>query len=165
MNHIVRLICAVTAILGTAAETGLSAEAPANGSSGDEAAIRGVLEKFGEAWNRHDANAFAMAFAEDADFTNVRGMSAHGRTEIAQFHAPIFATIFKESALKIDELKVRFIKPDVAAVDEWWQMTGARDQRGQEIPLRKGLLNALMTRQNGHWVIAVMHNMDLPLSE
>ena len=66
--------------------------------------------------------------------------------------------------LKIDDVKVRFIKPDVAAVDEWWEMTGARDRNGQEIPLRKGLLNLVMTKQDAQWVISVMHNMDLPVS-
>ena len=117
-----------------------------------------------EAWNRHDAQAFSRAFAEDADFTNVRGSSAHGRTQIARFHAPIFAAIFKDSSLKIDDVRVRFIKPDVAAVDEWWEMTGARDGNGQEIPLRKGLLNLVMTKEDAQWVISVMHNMDLPVS-
>lgn len=132
--------------------------------AGDEIGIRNVLKGFADAWNRHDVEAFSMAFAEDADFTNVLGMTAHGRTEIARFHAPIFATVFKGSSLKIDDTKVRFIKPDVAAVDEWWEMTGARDGNGKEIALRKGLLNLVMTKRGAHWVIAVMHNMDLPVS-
>lgn len=68
----------------------------------------------------------------------MRGVSARGRTEIAKFHAPIFGAIFKDSSLKIDDVKVRFIKPYVAAFDEWWEMTGARDRNGQEIPLRNG---------------------------
>ena len=165
MNHIVTLLCAVTAIVSSAAEPALSAETAAKGASGDETAIRKVLERFGEAWNKHDAQAFSMAFAEDADFTNVLGMSAHGRTDIAKFHAPMFATVFKDTSLKVDKVHVRFIKPDVAAVDEWWEMTGARDRSGREIPLRKGLLNLVMTRQDGTWVISVMHNMDLPASQ
>ena len=110
--------------------------APRAGPTEDEAQVRNGLKHSAEAWNRHDAAAFAMAFAEDADFTNVRGMSAHGRAEIAKFHAPIFATMFKDSFLKIDNIKVRFIKPDVAAVDGWWEMTGATDQDGKEIPRR-----------------------------
>ena len=142
----------------------MSAEPKATDPAGDEINIRKVLKRFAEAWNRHDAEAFSLAFAEDADFTNVLGMSAHGRTEVAKFHAPIFATIFKDSSLKIDDVKVRFIKPDVAAVDEWWEMTGIRDRNGQEIPLRKGLLNLVMTKQVAQWVISVMHNMDLPVS-
>src|SRR6202045_3416665 len=87
----------------------------------DEKAIKQVLTGFVEAWNRHDAKAFSMVFAEDADFTNVRGMVAHGRTEVEKLHAPRFATNFKDSNQKITETKIRFITPDVAAVDARWE--------------------------------------------
>jgi uncharacterized protein (TIGR02246 family) len=128
----------------------------------DEKGIKQLLTSSAEAWNRHDAKAFSMAFAEDADFTNVVGMSAHGRTEIEKFHAPMFATRFKDTHLTITDSKSRFITSDIAAVDANWEMTGAKGPDGQEIPLRKGLLNFVMTRWNGQWLITVMHNMDLP---
>lgn len=142
--------------MGTDAK--VAADAP------DGSGIRSALAASVEAWNKHDAEAFSKVFAEDADFTNVRGASVHGRTEVAKFHAPVFATIFKDSHLKIIDTKVRFIKPDVAAVDAWWEMTGARAPDGQEIPLRKGLLNLVMTRQSARWLITIMHNMDLPVA-
>ena len=128
----------------------------------EEKGIKQVLTAFVEAWNHHDAKAFSMVFAEDADFTNVRGMSAHGRAEVERFHAPRFATNFKDSNQKITEIKIRFITPDVAAVDARWEMTGAKGPDGQDIPLRKGLLNFIMTRSSGQWLIMIMHNMDLP---
>ena len=134
------------------------------GNSIDEMGIKKVLADQVEAWNRRDAKAFSMAFAEDADFTNVVGASAHGRAEVEKFHAPMFATIFKDSNLKMAKTKIRFIKPDVAAVDAWWEMTGAKTREGKEIPLRKGLLNFVMTKEGGRWFITVMHNMDLPVS-
>ena len=162
MKRLANALCTLVVIL-CATEAGMSAE-PRATEPRDEISIRNVLKGFAEAWNKHDAEAFSMAFAEDADFTNVRGMSAHGRSDVARFHAPIFATIFKDSSLKIDDVRIRFIKPDVAAVDEWWEMTGARDQNGQEIPLRRGLLNLVMTKHDALWAIAVMHNMDLPVS-
>lgn len=140
------------------------ADANAPALAAEEASIRNVLAAFTEAWNVHDAYAFSMAFAEDADFTNVRGMSAHGRTEIAKFHAPVFATVFNESHQKIVNERIRFIKPDVAAVDAWWEMMGAKTRDGKLIPLRKGLLNFLMSKTDGRWLITVMHNMDLPVT-
>lgn len=140
------------------------ADAEASARAAEEASIRNVLTAFTKAWNEHDAYAFSMAFAEDADFTNVRGMGAHGRTEIAKFHAPAFETVFKESHQKIVDERIRFIKPDVVAVDAWWEMKGARTRDGKPIPLRKGLLNFLMTKTEGHWLITVMHNMELPVT-
>jgi uncharacterized protein (TIGR02246 family) len=150
-------------ICASATKMAGGAEAKGPAEAAGEAGIRSVLAAFVEAWNKHDAEAFAMVFAEDADFTNVRGVGAHGRTEIASFHAPIFATTFKESRQKIVDARIRFIKPDVAAVDAWWEMTGAKTRDGQEIPLRKWLLNFVMTKTDSHWLIAVMHNMDLPV--
>jgi uncharacterized protein (TIGR02246 family) len=129
---------------------------------GDEKAIKDVLRDFADAWNRRDAKAFSLVFAEDADFTNVVGMSAQGRGEIEKFHAPLFATRFKDTHQTIADVKIRFITADVAAVDARWEMTGAKGRDGQDISARKGLLNLVMTRSNGRWQITVMHNMDLP---
>jgi len=128
----------------------------------DDKAIKQVLTDFVEAWNHHDAKAFSMVFTDDADFTNVRGMSAHGRAEIEKMHAPRFATNFKDGNQKLTETKIRFITSDIAAVDVHWEMTGAKGPDGQEIPLRKGLANLIMTRSSGRWLILIMHNMDLP---
>ena len=153
----VLLILSVCAVGQTAGD-----KAKPAGNATDEEGIRRVLADFVEAWNKHDAKAFSLVFAEDADFTNVRGVSAHGRTEVEKFHAPRFATTFKDSHQKITETKIRFIKSDVAAVDARWEMTGARSQEGQEIPLRKGLLNFVMTKKGDKWFITVMHNMNLP---
>ena len=146
-----------------------AAQTPGSGAGSpsgakDEAEIGQVLAEFVEAWNKHDAKAFSMVFAEDADFTNVRGTSASGRGEVEKFHAPLFATRMKETNQKITKSKIRFIRPDVAAVDAWWEMTGAKNAEGQEIPLRKGLLNFIMTKEDSKWRIAVMHNMELPAS-
>ena len=85
----------------------------------DEEGIKNVLNAFIDAWNKHDAKAFAAIFSEDADFTNVRGQSKRGREEIEKHHEPGFKTKWKDSHQKITEHKIRFIKPDVAAVDAW----------------------------------------------
>jgi len=130
--------------------------------AGDKNAINDLLHGSEEAWNHHDAHAFASAFAPDADFTNVIGQGASGRDKIEQFHAPMFATVFKSSQLKLVETKVRFIRPDVAAVDVFWTMSGMVDQQGNPRADRRGLLNFVMTKDAGKWQIAVMHNMDLP---
>jgi len=137
---------------------------PGNRNAPGEAAIHQVLTDFITAWNSHDAKAFSMVFAEDADFTNIRGMSAHGRLNIDSFHAPVFRTWFKDSYQKITRSTVRFIAPEVAAVDAWWEMTGSTNPAGQPIPLRKGLLNFVMAAKNGRWMISVMHNMELAVT-
>jgi uncharacterized protein (TIGR02246 family) len=135
---------------------------PTKGGAEDEKAIRAVLDRFVDAWNKHDAKAFAAVFAEDADFTNVAGTSARGRGAIEEFHAAKFATIFKDSIQSIVAVRIRFVRPDVAAVEMEWKMTGAASPDGRQIPVRHGLLNFTMTRDAGAWQILVMHNMNLP---
>ena len=127
----------------------------------DQKAIRGLMDHFMDAWNRHDAHAFAMVFAEDADFTNVRGVCATGRFKIEEFHAPMFATIFRNSHQTFTDVKIRFVCADVAAVDVRWEMTGVLDMQGSAVPNRQGLLNFVMTKNADHWHIIVMHNQDL----
>ena len=132
-----------------------------NGDARDRQAIQGVMDRFEDAWNRHDAKAFAAVFAEDADFTNWRGSGASGRSKIEEFHAPMFATIFKNSHQKYTDVRTRFVRPDVAAVDVRWQMTGATDPQGNPWPERQGLLNFVMAKNGGQWQIVVMHNLDI----
>ena len=127
----------------------------------DEQAVRHLVAEFVDAWNQHDAHAFAETFAEDGDFTNVRGDSAHGRKAVEAFHAPMFATRFKNTHQTADDAKIRFLTPDIASVDIRWEMTGATDAEGTPIPIRKGLLNWVVTRHADRWLIVVMHNQDL----
>lgn len=131
------------------------------GTETDEHAIRRVMDRFVDAWNRHDAKAFAAVFSEDADFTNWRGVGASGRAKIEDFHAPVFATIFSKSHLEYTDIKTRFVGPDVAAVDVRWKLAGAMDAQGNPRPDREGLLSFVMAKNVGGWEIVVVHNLDI----
>ncbi|QEC68726.1 SgcJ/EcaC family oxidoreductase [Panacibacter ginsenosidivorans] len=128
-----------------------------------EQAINAVLERFTEAWNTHDAKAYANLFAVNADFTNVFGQTFHGRVAIEAQHAPIFATIFKDSRITSMKPTVRLIDQIFAAVDVTWTMSGAIDMIGNSWGDRKGLMNLVMKFDNDEWFILIMHNMDLPV--
>lgn len=128
----------------------------------DRASIAQTLDHFLDAWNHHDAHAFAMTFTEDADFTNVAGMHGHGRANVETFHARIFATRFKKSHQTGQIRSIRFLTPHLAAVDVEWQMTGAIFADGRTQPERRGLLNWVMAKQSdGSWLIEVFHNTEL----
>jgi uncharacterized protein (TIGR02246 family) len=133
-----------------------------NARDADRAAIDIILERFLEAWNTHDAHAFALAFTEDADFTNVVGMSAHGREKVESFHASVFATTFLASHLTATIRGVRFLTSDLAAVDVDWRMTGSLSPDGSLRPERQGLLAWIVAKQlDGSWLIAIMHNAEI----
>ncbi len=151
------------------ASFGRAADAPVQ--SGDEESVRKVIAAFGEAFAKLDAHAFAMVFHEDADFTNVWGMTAHGRKAIEEFHRPLLEgdgagpiPSFKHAEFKVLDTKIRFLRSDVASVDVSWSQTGAV-QNGQDMGPRKGLLMLVATKEREGWGIAVMHNMDLPVTK
>jgi uncharacterized protein (TIGR02246 family) len=127
----------------------------------EEALIRQLVFDAIGAWNRHDAAAFARVYADDADLTNVIGTTLHGRKAISDHHAQLFETIFKKSRLEPGEIKVRFLSASIAVMDVRWEMTGALDWDGKEIPIRKGLLTWIVMWQRGAWLVKVMHNQEL----
>lgn len=139
----------------------LSAFSQAGPDSLGKMGVSRTLSNFASAWNRHDVKAFTMIFAKDADFTNVVGAGGHGRAELEKFYAKPFQSWFKNAHFVVVREKIRLIRPDVAAVDAWWEMSGVVDAQGKPKSLRKGLLNFTMTRQGDRWLIVVMHNLDL----
>ena len=149
----------------------LSRGADSTVEANDEKPIRALVVAMGDAFAKLDAHAFSMVFHEDADFTNVWGMSAHGRKAIEDFHRPLLEgdgagpiPSFKRAQLTVLDTRIRFLRPDVAAVDATWTQTGAV-QNGRDMGPRKGLLMLIATKQGGDWGIAVMHNMDLPVTK
>jgi uncharacterized protein (TIGR02246 family) len=152
------------AILAPSAFT-LLARAPQAETAGhpaEEAAIKAIVaERWMGGWNAHDAHQFSSVFAQDADFTNVRGQSASGQAEIEKFHAVAFERFFKQSHQTGEVTKIRFLRPDLAAVDIHWEMTGTVDNTGKPIPYRTGLADCIFTKSGGNWLVIVMHNAEL----
>ena len=128
-----------------------------------EMAIEHVILQFTEAWNSRDAKAFSCVFAENADFTNVFGQKAYGRSAIEKIHAGIFSGTFSNSDLTANELSVRFLEKDLVAADVSWTMNGATDKQGNAWSFRRGLMNMIMKKQDDTWQILIMHNMDIPV--
>ncbi len=143
----------VALVLGTAA-WGQNSSA----NQENRKAVDPLVSSFVSAWNGHDAHALAGNFAEDAEFTNLRGMSVHGREAIEQFHAPRFETIFKESHLTPAEVRTRLRGPASVSVEMLWEMTGAVGRDGKAIPLRRGVASWLVTEHGGQWLISSMRN-------
>ena len=137
--------------------------------TGQTGAIHALVDKFVHAANAKDVKEFGSVFTEDAEFTNPVGMTAKGRSAIEQFHAALFSEnnkpSFAHAHLTLLGTTVRFIRPDVAAVDVKWEQTGAIDPTGKPWGARRGILSWVVTRDNGEWRIAVWHNTELPAAQ
>jgi uncharacterized protein (TIGR02246 family) len=126
-------------------------------------AIRALIAEFRAAWNAHDAVRLATVFSEDADYTSWRGNRAKGRVGVRAHHSGGFQTNFRESVMTVDGIRIHEIRADVAAVDVWWSMSGARDLEDTVRPPFRGLMALVVTREsNGPWRILVFHNREVP---
>ena len=130
----------------------------------DTVAIKQVFADFYEHFSRHDAHAAAMNFAEDADFTNMRGIHSHGRKEIENWLASLFRGSLKDATRTDIVRSIRFFTPELAIIDADTVITGTKAPDGSEVPPRKGLMIVTMTKQNGHWTISTFHEAEFPAS-
>jgi uncharacterized protein (TIGR02246 family) len=144
----------------------VSGAAPAQsrpqGTEADSVAIKQVCADFSENFRRHDAHGVAMTFAEDADFTNMRGSQSHGRKDIENWFASLFRGILKDSQRTDAVRSIRFFTPELAAVDAETVITGTKATDGSAIPPRKGLMIVMVTKQNGRWLIGTFHEAEYP---
>ena len=127
----------------------------------DEVAIKDVIDSLADCWNRHDMQAFAQFFTQDADFVNVIGEWWKGRPEIMQAHEHSHATMFKDSTLRILETSVRGLKPDVAIARTLWELVGMVSPKGDMVPPRNGILTNVLIKEDGHWAIVAAQNTDI----
>jgi uncharacterized protein (TIGR02246 family) len=123
----------------------------------DEAEIRSLQARQAEAWNKHDATAYADLFTETTDVVNVLGWWWKGRQELAQKLTAAFAVTFRDSTLTITAVTVRFLTPDIAVAHVSWSMVGAKVPPGMPEP-RQGIQTQVLQRHRGRWLIAAFQN-------
>ena len=138
-----------------------AADNPTNSSAPeDEAAIKQVVAGFSEGWNNHDAHAMCASLADDVQWVSWRGEVSHSRKQVEDDHATLFAGLYKNSR-RTDTVKAfRYLTPELASVDDFWSMTGAKMRDGTDWPYRAGYVNFLMAKRGGRWVIIVSHTAD-----
>lgn len=132
-------------------------------AAGDDASadIKSLIDGFTAAFNNHDAQALAMSFTEDADFISVQQADSHSRKGIEDHFVPLFSGRLKNAHRAYTLKNVRFISPDVASVTMDYVLTGTTGANGEQVPPRKGLYDWVVVKQNGKWLISVLHESEL----
>ena len=136
---------------------GAFAVAPASITpAADEREFRLVFRYQAEAWNRHDAPAWAAAFAEDADFTSSLGATTHGRGAIAALQATLFRGSLAASAVTTYVVDVRFLDKETAVVRSASTVDGV--SFATAFGPRNGTYRmlAVLRRDSGQWAIVSM---------
>jgi uncharacterized protein (TIGR02246 family) len=138
----------------------LCAQAQSNSRNADSAAIRQVVAGVIDGFNHHDARAWTAPFLDDGDFTNVTGLTLHGRNKVEERFKVLFATRLKDAHRSATVRHIRFVNPDVAAVDAEWELVGSTNDDGSARPVRKGIFTWVMVKQDGHWRVADFHESE-----
>jgi uncharacterized protein (TIGR02246 family) len=128
----------------------------------DEEAIRKLVLRMEEGWNRGSGRIFAEGFADDADYVVVNGMRLKGRAAIDAGHQRIFDTIYKESRITSVIQSVRFLRGDVAVIHVQWRLT----RRENEV-MRDGnaMSSMVITKDGGRWAVAAFHNTPITFGQ
>lgn len=124
----------------------------------DISAIRELQARQAEAWNRHDADAYADLFTEDGDVVNVLGWLWRGRAEIRSKLTEAFAFVFRDSRLTITQVDVRFLEPRLAVAHVRWTLEGAKAPPGAPAPPREGIQLQVLRKPADRWLIESFQN-------
>lgn len=102
-----------------------------------------------EAFNRHEAPRPA-AFTADADFVNPAEIEGRQRERME--------TVLRDAKVTVQDLRIRFVRPDVAIVHEAHEMSGMRNDEGETMPPHQELGIRVMAKEQGKWLITAFHN-------
>jgi uncharacterized protein (TIGR02246 family) len=124
-------------------------------ASHDRAALDLIVRRLEAAWNAGDGEAFAAPFAEDADFVTIRGEHFSGKPAIGAGHAAILRTVYAGSTNHMAVEAARLLRPDVALVRVY---SSLEVPRGLVAGTHRARFTLLLTRDQGNWEIASLHN-------
>ena len=155
MRALYRLTLAAIVSAGFISPLAIAAQAD------DEQAIKLVEAGWQDAWNRHDMDALAALFTEDASFVQVAGRRWDGTAEIRKNHALLHAMQFKESVWTNRDLDIRFLAPDVALIHQTWSMAGDKNPDGTPRPPRDGIFTQVFVKRDGKWLITASQNTNI----
>jgi uncharacterized protein (TIGR02246 family) len=128
------------------------------GSHEDEEAINKVIAEMTAGFNRHDAEASTRMYKADADFVSVRGEIGLGREAAEKGLRGIFETRAKLATLRTEDVKIRFIRPDVALAHVTNELSGLVAPDGQRLPSHRELSLRAFVKDDGVWRVASFHN-------
>ena len=121
----------------------------------DERMVSEIVSKLEKAWNAADGAGFAQAFAEDADFVNIRADHFRTRAVIAQGHQGIFDTIYKGSVVRYQLASVREISPKVLLAHVKATLKVPTGPMAGEMD---ALYSLVLVHNGNNWHIAAFHN-------
>lgn len=132
-----------------------------NSRAKEEEAIRQVLARFEEAFEKRDARICALEFVDDADWENAFGSRETGRGNIEKRLASVYK-LAPQARQQIVELRIRFLTSDVAVADVDIEIFDhIRAEYAKKDPPKKSRTTHVLRRKKGNWRVVVVRVADL----
>jgi uncharacterized protein (TIGR02246 family) len=145
--------------------TGLLHSGAQKQPSSDDAAIRAVLARETDGWNKFDAEQVASVFSVDATWQNPFGVRLHGRAEIQKFLTDLLARPGYRAGVSTAPtkiLEVRLTSPTTAAVWSDEKIEGlVNDVSGHPMKPRHSYYLKVLVKHDGKWQISDALIMDI----
>lgn len=133
--------------------------------SPDEAAIRAVLARETDGWNRFDPKEVASTFTDDLVWQNPFGVRLHGKAEFEKFLTDLLARPgyrAGQSTVPTTILDLRMTSPTTAAVWSDEKIVGVvNDFSGVTMPPRHSYYLKVLVKKDGVWKISDSLIMDV----
>jgi uncharacterized protein (TIGR02246 family) len=114
--------------------------------------LQDFLDRFVQAWNRHDVRALAEAFLPAGDLLNTRGIFASGRAEVERLLAEEFATTMRDTHATLALTHLRLLAPDTVHADAEMCVEGVRKPDGTtSSPVRMHVAFVARKDAQGQW--------------
>jgi uncharacterized protein (TIGR02246 family) len=133
-------------------------QSPTQRLSEDEEAIRRIIVESIDRFNRRHLGPQATDYTADADFVNVYGTWRKGAAEIQSGQQQRMETVLKDAKITLLDLKIRFVRPDVAIAIQSHRMSGMRDPAGNIMPPHVERPMRVLVKDEGGWRITAFHN-------
>jgi uncharacterized protein (TIGR02246 family) len=124
----------------------------------EQEAITATIVETIDGFNAHDAKRATQAYMPESDLVTVRGEVLEGKAEIERRLAEVFATRGKHVTQRMLNVKIRFIRDDVALAHVGVEMSGLVAPDGQPLPPHQELNLRVFVRDGGSWRVAAFHN-------
>jgi uncharacterized protein (TIGR02246 family) len=121
----------------------------------DEAAIRQAVAAMTMAFNARDDRVTASLTTTDADFVTVTGNWSKSSTDYIAARRVRFATALKNASIRVIDIKIRFLRPDIALAHVTHEIRGMSDDDGKEL--------RVFVQQHGKWLMTAFHNTTLAM--
>ncbi|MGH7777862.1 MAG: YybH family protein [Candidatus Dormibacterales bacterium] len=118
-----------------------------------------VVDRFVEAWNRHDMRALADLCASEGDFVDIQGNWFRNSADFEAALRARHASVFKVSRFTKKEVAVRPLSAAVAMAHAVIELEGATNPQGQALPAGLGVMTFVVERAGeGDWKILAFQN-------